>query len=410
MARKRKASKKSRKFYAEQTAQSRVKAEIITKYAASRVKVMTAGAGARIVVHIDLWAGRGRYEDGAESTPLMVLRNAIADPVVQRSLVTIFNDKDHAAELKAEIAKLPGVGTLAHAPDVSAMEVGPATPQILQNIRRKVGQAPALAFLDPWGYIGLTRDLIRSLLRDWGCEVLFFFNFNRVNMDITNPKVTAHMEALFGQQRLATLRARVAGLEGEARERVVIDALYEMLREVGAEFIMPFRFVKDGAARTSHYLIFAGKHFVGYKIMRDVMGKAGWRQADGVPAFEHAIEPPVLLEDRRSVDVLAEMLAKDLAGTMMTVGQVFERHSRHKLYVERNYKDALLKLEEDKRVTMAPPANERRPYKGKPSLRDDVRVTFPRLPATGAKATASRSTPARPASDLPPSASRRPIA
>src|SRR5205807_8818420 len=141
MARKRKPSRKSKQFYAQQTAQSKVKAEIITKYAASRAEIIT-GAGATKAVHLDLWAGRGRYDDGAESTPLMVLRNAIADGVVRRSLMTIFNDKDHAAELRAEIDALPGIDTLAYRPEVLDMAVGAGTPTILQKVRAKIGQAP----------------------------------------------------------------------------------------------------------------------------------------------------------------------------------------------------------------------------------------------------------------------------
>ena len=58
---------KSKKFYAQQAAQSRVKAEIITKYFASRSKIIS-GAGATKIIYSDLWAGRGRYGDGSEST------------------------------------------------------------------------------------------------------------------------------------------------------------------------------------------------------------------------------------------------------------------------------------------------------------------------------------------------------
>ena len=51
--------KKSKSFSAQQTAQSRVKAEIITKHFTSRAKIIS-GAGATKIVYIDLWAGRGR--------------------------------------------------------------------------------------------------------------------------------------------------------------------------------------------------------------------------------------------------------------------------------------------------------------------------------------------------------------
>jgi len=114
--------------------------------------------------------------------------------------------------------------------------------------------------------------------------------------------------------------------------------------------------------------------------------------------------------DGRSIEALAETLTFDLAGTMMPVAQIFERHSPDRLYVMPNYREALLRLEAASRVTMTPPVAERRSYRGKPSLAEDVLVTFPRLRGTGAKIEASRSTPDRRAFALPTSASARPTA
>ena len=188
-------------------------------------------------------------------------------------------------------------------------------------------------------------------------------------------------------------------------------ALNDMLREVGATFIMPFRFVKSGAKRTSHYLIFVSKNFLGYKIMRDVMWKASsCRDPDGIASFEHAEQQQFFVIDGRSIEALAKSLVNDLAGTTMTFEEVFERHSPGRLYVLSNYREALLRLEANGDVGTSPPADQRRPYKGRPSLREDVRVTFARLPGTGAKIEASRSTAARRATGLPPSASARPTA
>ena len=169
---------------------------------------------------------------------------------------------------------------------------------------------------------------------------------------------------------------------------------------------MPFRFKMDSADRTSHYLVFVSKNFLGYEIMRDVMAKASSTMVEGVASFECDPRPPLLLTDGRSVDALAEGLVIDLAGAMMTVREIFERHSPDKLYVMTNYREALLRLEATGRVAMFPTAVDRRPYKGRPSLRENVRVTFPRQLARAA----SRSTPRRPATGLQPSASARPTA
>ena len=46
------------------------------------------------IAYIDLFAGPGRYKDGAASTPLMILEKAVADPKIAQRLVSIFNDED----------------------------------------------------------------------------------------------------------------------------------------------------------------------------------------------------------------------------------------------------------------------------------------------------------------------------
>jgi len=269
---------------------------------------------------------------------------------------------------------------------------------------------PTFAFIDPYGYKGLSLGLVNAVIKDWACACLFFFNYNRINPGISNPVVTPHMEAVFGAGRLAALRGAIRGQSPAQREVLVLAALTEALKALGGHYVVPFRFKMDNSDRTSHYLVFVSKNFLGYEIMRDVMAKASSSTIDGVASFEYNPNPLLFLQDGRSVEALAESLAVDLAGGMMTVEQVFERHSPDTLYVMPNYRKALLRLEAEDRVTMSPAAANRRPYKGTPSLPEDVRVTFPRLPGTGAKMEASRSTPDRRVADLPSSTSARPTA
>ena len=126
----------------------------------------------------------------------------------------------------------------------------------------------------------------------------------------------------------------------------------------------------------------------------------------GEVALDGNPRPPLLLTDDRSVDALAESLATDFAGLSMPVLEIFERDSIDKLYVARNYKDALMRLESSGRVVPSRPASERR----KGTLADDFTITFARLPGSGAKVQASRSTLDRRAAVLPTSASARPTA
>jgi hypothetical protein len=86
------------------------------------------------------------------------------------------------------------------------------------------------------------------------------------------------------------------------------------------------------------------------------------------------------------------MLVDDLAGTMMTVKQILEQHSVGKLYVSRNYKDALLLLEARGRIGTDPAR------RAGGTMADHVTVTFPCAPLTSVKARASHSTLGRPVS------------
>jgi three-Cys-motif partner protein len=394
-------------FFVEGADHSNVKTTIATKYFFTWADIIARKTRLNRIAYVDLYAGPGRFMDGTKSTPLLILERAIADSRMRDMLVTIFNDGKpaHAESLEATINALPGIDTLKYAPKIHNNAVGPGTVEAFGK-----PLVPTFAFIDPYGYKGLSLGLVNAIIKDWGCECLFFFNYNRINPGINNPTVTKHMEGLFGAERLDSLRVAIEKRSPADREVLVMASLAEALKALGGKFVLPFRFKMPDTDRTSHYLIFVSKNFLGYDIMRAVMAKASSYAVEGVPSFEYTTRPPLFMPDGRTITALAEALTTDLAGTAMSFGEVFKQHSEDKLYVMPNYREALLRLEEAKRVTMIPPAAERRPYKGRPSLPEDVIVTFPRLTGTGLTSAASRSTPDRREAALPTSVSARPTA
>jgi len=58
---------------------------------------------------------------------------------------------------------------------------------------------PTFFFVDPWGYKGLSLQLVNAVLKDWGCDCLFFFNYNRTSMGLPNELVEEHMNAWSGE-------------------------------------------------------------------------------------------------------------------------------------------------------------------------------------------------------------------
>src|ERR1700721_1053611 len=95
---------------------------------------------------------------------------------------------------------------------------------------------PSLFFVDPWGYKGLSLGLINSVVKNWGCDCVFFFNYNRINMGLNNEAVEPHIDGVFGKERAKVLREKLVGMPSERREAAIIEALTAALKELGANY------------------------------------------------------------------------------------------------------------------------------------------------------------------------------
>jgi three-Cys-motif partner protein len=369
-------------FFDESSEQSRVKASIVARYFPVWARVIapsTKNWGGTRVAYIDLFAGPGRYQDGTKSTPIRILETIIADPTLRQMAVTLFNDaaQDHSNSLKAQVQALPGIEKLKHPPRIDTAEVGAATVELFD----KVSIVPSFVFIDPWGYKGLSLPLLRAVFKDWGCDCVFFFDYNRINMGLTNPAIRRHMEAIFGATGLEQLIHDVEGLDPARREQEVLQALTRGLLNLGAKHVRPFRF-KNDHGRTTHELIFVTKHFKGLELMREIMAEHSTSVVDGVAALEHSLEDlrsgAVQLTFAESpLDELKRLLVTTYAGREFSVRELFERDSVGRIYRAENYKEALRRLEGEGHITANPPADRRLIRKGVRTMADKTRIRFP---------------------------------
>jgi three-Cys-motif partner protein len=98
-------------------------------------------------------------------------------------LVAQFNDADekHISALQTEIDKLSGIEKLRHKPRVVCAEVD----QSAENFFNEARLIPSFSFIDPFGYKGLSLRIVKGVIKDWGCDCVFFFNYNRINAGIS---------------------------------------------------------------------------------------------------------------------------------------------------------------------------------------------------------------------------------
>lgn len=348
-------------FFEQSKEQSAVKSAIVSKYFWAWANVISRSTRKDRIAYLDLFAGPGRYDDQTKSTPLLILEQAIKVPRMSQMLVTLFNDKDEEStrSLQQAIDELPGITQLKHKPVVMNEEVG--TEMVKQF--EKMQFVPTLFFVDPWGYKGLSLQLVNAVVKDWGCECIFFFNYNRVSMGLGNDAVKPHMDALFGLEQAEELRAKIEDVPPADREVAIVEALSEALNPEGNRFVLPFRFLSAKGARTSHHLFFVSKHFLGYHIMKGVMAKESSLHEQDVASFEYNAADarfPLLFELNRPLDQLRQMLIDEYAGQTVSFKGLYQEHSIGRPFTDSNYKAVLKAIEADGLLTAAKPDGKTR--------------------------------------------------
>ena len=372
-------------FFYKSRERSQVKTRIVVKYFWSWAKVIISVVKKRRkdkIGYVDLFAGPGIYEDGTESTPILILKKAAEDNDIRNMLVSIFNDIDseHVQNLEEAIDSSPEISMLKRKPSVINTEVDEELAKVFESMKT----IPTLFFVDPFGYKGLSIQLINSFVRNWGCDCIFFFNYNSINRSIKIRAVEEYIDALFGKDRADELRNLPPSMSPSDRELFIIEAISQSLKENAGEFVLPFRFRDERGTRTSHYLIFVSKHIRGYNIMKDIMAEEGTNLDKGVPSLEYnpaTHGQNLLFESLRPLEELGDKLMEYFAGKTVTMQQIYnQHHDRFTVgtrYTKSSYRECLIKLEADGKIQVDPPASDRQKRKGSVTFGPRVKVKFP---------------------------------
>lgn len=332
-------------FFDAQSEQSRVKAQIVLEYFKQWSKIMASNVakwgahfGTDKIMYLDVYSGPGCYEDGGFSTPLLILNYAIGEPQLHDKLLCLFNDadKDSIQQLEKAVMALDGIDKLKHKPDFFHGEVDDE----MSSFFKTLSMPPTLLFADPFGYKGLTLDLINSILKDFGGESIFFFNYNRTQAAIKNPLVAGHMDALFGKERADKLRFIENG-SGD-KEAEILSSLLEALTDKYGKYFCLFRFPSLKKEITSHYLIYVTKGELGYKIMQSVMAAASdFTDQYGVSNFQCCPGKSYNLSLFNRIEVLANGLHEKFNGKQLKLEEFWVEESIGTCFVRKNFVEAV---------------------------------------------------------------------
>jgi three-Cys-motif partner protein len=336
---------------------SRTKHKIVSEYFVYYNRVMARGN--EKVGYADLFAGRGLYADSHgfthKSIPVLVCEAAISEEAIRQKVHLWFNDGDpeNYRQLKTAIESISGIATLRYEPTIQNRVINARWAQILTRL-----SAPTLVFLDPCGYKGLSLKLVAAVLGGFGNDCIFFFNYSRINMKLDFEIMNKSIDEFFEPERAKTLRVAIKGKNPDQREEIILTAVESAIKQAGGIPLF-FKFLSN-VNRTSHHLVFASKNRAAVNTMKRILNSASSTVIEGVGSGKHdpragKMSAPLfgglyeveerLLSIYASREVQFEVLLQEEASTRFT---------------ESNYRDALLNLEGEGRITVHPAAEDGR--------------------------------------------------
>ncbi|MEJ7671703.1 MAG: three-Cys-motif partner protein TcmP [Chitinophagaceae bacterium] len=335
--------------------ESRIKALLVSDYFPQYCRIVDRGKGQGFT-YVDLWAGRGKYDNGGLSTPLLLADIIVKDDYLRQKVKFAFNDLNNIDTLKKNFEDRYEKGIFTKEPWFGKLDAENC-PQIRRYLNRppKKDNDPALLFFDPFGYAGIDTKSLANFMKPWGNELFLFLNVNRVIPALTNPKVTEHIAAMFPQFKEQAISEVTSAISDEKRVSLLLKFLTAEFKAVIGSHLQhcSFRFMESGAHKTSHLIIHFTKHSTGYKLIKQVYydydNIGAVLNSDGTFTFDAKKAYPTGVLDFSMDDNhlnLAKDLAKQFAGTELTAAALIDQHHPNTLYAPTHYVKALRYLVE----------------------------------------------------------------
>ncbi|HIB65241.1 MAG TPA: three-Cys-motif partner protein TcmP [Phycisphaerales bacterium] len=332
-----------KKHFQELQPQTEIKHRILEDYLLIWAKVLQGNNDK--LCYIDGFSGEGVYGENIPGSPLIAIK--LAGRILgqyKSKLNCVFIEKNHnrAENLRQRLLERGAKENQ----EFWIKNVGfdEYVHQVVTKTKRPV---PLFFFVDPCGWTGFKMKSLGLVLKKRRTEILINFMYNSVQRFLG---VDGWWEDVFGLDAAGVDELRSLVKAGD-KEREILDAYCRQLkRHTGAKFVFPFQVGMPGAGRTYFYLIHCSNHYLGHKIMKEVM----WSKSDHgfrFSAFDPSHGQLDIFEDSLSPEqVLMEKLLDRFAGRSVQFEKLLEQTSESTLCLEKHYRDLLKHLEKENKI------------------------------------------------------------
>lgn len=227
--------------------------------------------------YIDGFAGKGKYDDNSEGSPLIVLEAAIGlyknKPKSVFEIYFIEKEKNNIEVLQNEVQKLNVLENVI----VNCIndDFGNFFEEYMKDYENEKRNIPKLFFLDPFGYSQIKMNQLSRILQMTSCEYLIIFMYRDLNRFIEVNVSGEKKEELFGEKGFCD---DLPQEHPYRRERTIIENYRQCLIKYSRATYLSFFKVKESeksSSKTKYCLIHGTNHFKGYEVMRENMMKVG---------------------------------------------------------------------------------------------------------------------------------------
>ncbi len=229
------------------------------------------------IAYIDGFAGRGKYDDGEDGSPIIAIK-AARDHVLSKyfkdlKFFFVELDEQNYESLCKNVKDLGELPKFISTPMIEKGDFNKVIEQMLGEIDEdKHSLIPTFAFIDPYGYLDIRLDLLAKILKNRKCELLITYVvgfLDRFSYDIKHCGGICEILGI-NQETLDELKTHPK----EERERKWLSLLKNKLSELTGKEIYNLSFAMRGDKNTTlYYLTFFTKSIDGIKQMKESMWK-----------------------------------------------------------------------------------------------------------------------------------------
>jgi three-Cys-motif partner protein len=255
---------------------TRAKHQLLDRYLGGWYPILSKWS--RRVLYIDGFAGRGRYNDGSEGSPLVALRGLLEHrhlPAMQDTefvFIFIEHNKSNTESLRAEIDGLKAQyapwplnihESVRHSTFEDEMH---SIVTLLREQKKRL--APAFVFVDPFGWTRFPMSLLGELMQNPKSEIFVNFMAGHVMRFADMEQHGQQIEELFGIPQAKVMQDYVEGMNRVEYLRDVY--VRELRRRARFPYMQSFAMINH-TGNVSYYLVHGTKDRLGVKKMKEAM-------------------------------------------------------------------------------------------------------------------------------------------